>query len=200
MPRRGAECEGDATTPRGPAEQRMTRRFTGLLHQPLGSDEILARWAGSKVFSFVVTSRRRRGAPRSRGVHSSRRARVPGSASSLRRDGEESQGKTPPRCVRRASASPGRSVGRAGCDRRHFSPPPTYSIRPFLLPPPPPSRGSRSQTSSTTSRRSRATAAARRSSSSSSTASMTSSAARGRAWTCARRPGAGSRWRRSTCR
>ena len=28
MPRRGAECEGDATTPRGPAEQRMTRRFS----------------------------------------------------------------------------------------------------------------------------------------------------------------------------
>ena len=29
-------------------------------------------------------------------------------------------------------------MGRAGCDRRHFSPPPTHSIRPFLLPPPPP--------------------------------------------------------------
>ena len=29
-------------------------------------------------------------------------------------------------------------MGRAGCDRRHFSPPPTHSIRPFRRPPPPP--------------------------------------------------------------
>ena len=85
---------------------------------------------------------------------------------------------------------------------RRLRPPPFLPSADALNPPlsPPSPRGSRSQTSSTTSRRSRATAAARRSSSSSSTASMTSSAARGRAWTCARRPGAGSRWRRSTCR